>query len=395
MSKVFIHKYAGNLSAYGMALADVVHEESLPTNFRYNYSFFAQIDQRIRQLISKCVNALRGQSFKDEDIKVEIYLNMRYDRTDFALMTKTESLSKESTEFCTEDNFKNSFHSLYRQQFGFTIPDRDILIDDIRVRGIGSYEQLIKRLDLIHSVSCLDNPPVEERVECYFELQGYLSTPIYLTKRLAFGHHISGPAIIIDENFTVLVEPECRAKITERGNIIIEVSQVDQRTMNTHLDAIQLSIFSHRFMSIAEQMGRVLQRTSISTNIKERLDFSCALFSPNGGLVSNAPHIPVHLGSMGKAVEFQLQYLSDDLNVGDVLLTNHPSAGGRFNDGLRGSSGSLIELFPAGSHLPDLTVITPVFHADHQHPIFFVANRGHHADIGGLTPGLLIFIVIS
>jgi len=128
---------------------------------------------------------------------------------------------------------------------------------------------------------------------------------------------------------------------------------------------VQLSIFSHRFMSIAEQMGRTLQRTSISTNIKERLDFSCALFDEKGGLVANAPHIPVHLGSMQDAVRHQVKLLAGDLHEGDVLMTNHPCAG--------------------GTHLPDITVITPVF--DKGVPVFFVASRGHHADIGGITPG--------
>ena len=334
ISKVFVHKYAGNLSAYGMALADVVHEETLPCNFKYERSFFAQIDDRIKHLVSKCIDELRRQAFQEDDIKVEIYLNMKYEKTDFALMTRTDSLSKESTCFCTEDNFKNSFLKHYRQQFGFTIGDRNILVDDIRVRGVGSYKDLITQLDQTSSERCESPPEIEEMVDCYFEQGGYLSTPIYLMRRLRFGHQIRGPAIIIDDNFTVLVEPECRAELTSRSNILIEVSpsghQGEGQNVSTSLDAIQLSIFSHRFMSIAEQMGRVLQRTSISTNIKERLDFSCALFGPEGGLVSNAPHIPVHLGSMGKAVEFQLQYHKDDLSAGDVLLTNHPAAGGQF-----------------------------------------------------------------
>ncbi|CAM9306402.1 unnamed protein product, partial [Bubo scandiacus] len=139
------------------------------------------------------------------------------------------------------------------------------------------------------------------------------------------------------------------------------------RPVGPQLDAVQLSIFSHRFMSIAEQMGRILQRTAISTNIKERLDFSCALFGPDGGLVSNAPHIPVHLGAMQETVQFQIRNLGEDLREGDVILSNHPCAG--------------------GSHLPDLTVITPVFWPGVPKPVFFVASRGHHADIGGVTPG--------
>uniref|UniRef100_F6XQF8 5-oxoprolinase, ATP-hydrolysing n=1 Tax=Macaca mulatta TaxID=9544 RepID=F6XQF8_MACMU len=166
---------------------------------------------------------------------------------------------------------------------------------------------------------------------------------------------------------TILVEPGCQAEVTETGDIRISVGAEVPGTMGTQLDPIQLSIFSHRFMSIAEQMGRILQRTAISTNIKERLDFSCALFGPDGGLVSNAPHIPVHLGAMQETVQFQIQHLGADLHPGDVLLSNHPSAG--------------------GSHLPDLTVITPVFWPGQTRPVFYVASRGHHADIGGITPG--------
>lgn len=135
--------------------------------------------------------------------------------------------------------------------------------------------------------------------------------------------------------------------------------------MTTALDAIQLSVFSHRFMSIAEQMGKTLQRTAVSTNIKERLDFSCALFGPDGGLVANAPHLPVHLGAMQDAVRWQIRNLGDDWKEGEVLVSNHPAAG--------------------GSHLPDITVITPVF--SEGKPVFYVASRGHHADIGGITPG--------
>ncbi|XP_054168710.1 5-oxoprolinase-like [Oppia nitens] len=365
MSKVFIHKYSGILSAFGMALADVVHEETIPTSFEYNIKYFDEMDKRIINMINKCNKELKLQDFKDEDIKVEIYLNMRYEKTDFPVMTQTDGLTKDSSQFCSEDNFKNSFLTLYKREFGFTLSNRNILVDDIRVRGIGSYNEL--KFSQKSSEKSNSMPQLIDETNCYFEYLGHLKTPIYLMNDLKYGHQIDGPAIIIDTNFTVLIEPNCRADITQKGNILIEVKRLKQTFLGTNLDPIQLSIFSHRFMSIAEQMGRVLQRTSISTNIKERLDFSCALFGPNGGLVSNAPHIPVHLGSMGKAVEFQLKHLKDDLHSGDVILTNHPLAG--------------------GSHLPDLTVITPVFYSNDKKPIFFVANRGHHADIGGLTPG--------
>jgi 5-oxoprolinase (ATP-hydrolysing) len=329
MSKVFIHKFSGILSAYGMALADVVHEETIPCSFQYSNQFFAEIDRRINILIKKCTTELKKQGFQENDIDAQIYLNMRYDKTDFAVMTKTETIKKSSITFCTEENFKEAFLKQYMREFGFTIPDRTILVDDIRVRGIGSNNDLKQITE--STEKCTTNPPIDNRVECYFDEVGYLETPVFLMENLKFGHEMSGPCIIIDPNFTVLVEPNCRASLTKQGNITIEIGKTNRKIIGTDLDPIHLSIFSHRFMSIAEQMGRVLQRTSISTNIKERLDFSCALFGPDGGLVSNAPHIPVHLGSMGKAVEFQLQYLKNDLNPGDVILTNHPLAGGLYH----------------------------------------------------------------
>ncbi|XP_014811625.1 PREDICTED: 5-oxoprolinase [Calidris pugnax] len=189
----------------------------------------------------------------------------------------------------------------------------------------------------------------------------------FLLEELGCDPSVPGPAIIIDKNSTIVVEPGCTASLTPFGDISIAIGSGAPRPVGPQLDPIQLSIFSHRFMSIAEQMGRILQRTAISTNIKERLDFSCALFGPDGGLVSNAPHIPVHLGAMQETVQFQIRNLGEDLREGDVILSNHPCAG--------------------GSHLPDLTVITPVFWPGVPKPVFFVASRGHHADIGGITPG--------
>ena len=197
----------------------------------------------------------------------------------------------------------------------------------------------------------------------------WLDTPVFDLQKLPPNFSKSGPAIIMNGNSTTVIEPNCTVEISPDSNILITVHQEHVKKLDSSkCDPIQLSIFSHRFMSIAEQMGRRLQRTAISTNIKERLDFSCALFGQDGGLVSNAPHIPVHLGAMQQAVIFQIDQVKKGLltiNKGDVILSNHPMAG--------------------GSHLPDLTVITPVFKNDEI--IFFVANRGHHADIGGSTPG--------
>ncbi|CAH8521539.1 unnamed protein product [Dicrocoelium dendriticum] len=209
---------------------------------------------------------------------------------------------------------------------------------------------------------------LDDITQTYFD-QGFMDTAVYLLDHLLAGHQIAGPAFIISPHSTILIEPYCVATISRVGNIEIEINYLPSSidSISTHLDPIRLSIFSHRFMSIAEQMGKVLQQTAISTNIKERLDFSCALFAQDGGLVANAPHIPVHLGAMQHAVQYQIDATGNQFSPGEVLLSNHPCAG--------------------GSHLPDLTVITPVFVGDARKPAFFVANRGHHADIGGSTPG--------
>jgi 5-oxoprolinase (ATP-hydrolysing) len=196
-----------------------------------------------------------------------------------------------------------------------------------------------------------------------------VATPVYRLEALPRGGVIVGPAILLDNITTVLVEPGCTARITRAGNIRIAIGAAPAADLaaSAAVDPVQLAIFAHRFMGIAEQMGRTLQRTSVSVNIKERLDFSCALFGPDGGLVANAPHLPVHLGAMQEAVRFQLRHWgAAALQEGDVLVSNHPQLAG-------------------GSHLPDITVITPFF--DGARIVFFVASRGHHADIGGITPG--------
>ncbi|XP_054717716.1 5-oxoprolinase-like [Uloborus diversus] len=360
ISTIFIHRYAGILSAFGMALADVVSEAQESCAKIYCAENFEYIDSRIEELSNRCREALQSQGFSEKEITLELFLNLRYVKTDCSLMCIGPSVT--SPPYCLKENFLTCFLERYEREFGFCIPDRDIVVDDIRVRGIGN-----QHFDFSCEIENAVNPPEPKVVEkCYFD-GGYQDTAIYMLSDLRCGHEIIGPAIIIDVNCTILVDPDCVASITKDGSVLIQVLKSEMKCVGTELDMIQLSIFSHRFMSIAEQMGKVLQRTSISTNIKERLDFSCALFGPDGGLVSNAPHIPVHLGAMQEAVQFQMHYLGDNIHPGDVLLTNHPCAG--------------------GSHLPDLTVITPVFYGANSKPVFFVASRGHHADIGGLTPG--------
>eukprot|EP00112_Aurelia_sp_Birch-Aquarium-sp1_P015543 Seg3453.3 transcript_id=Seg3453.3/GoldUCD/mRNA.D3Y31 product=5-oxoprolinase protein_id=Seg3453.3/GoldUCD/D3Y31 len=361
MSQIFIHKYSGILSAYGIALADVVHEAQEPSADIYKEESFERIASRIDVLVKQCVEELTGQGFTRDQISCEPFLHMRYDRTDCALMCSAPNTKKPGG--CKHGDFKAAFLERYKREFGFIIPDRPIIVDDIRVRATGKSGVQAEK-----EKPRATTPAIAETVtKCFFE-DGFHDTSVYLMEGLTFGHVINGPAIIIDKNSTILVEPGCIANVTKTGDVSIQIlSRKGQHVLGEKLDPIQLSIFSHRFMSTAEQMGRVLQRTSISTNIKERLDFSCAMFGPDGGLVANAPHIPVHLGAMQETVKYQIKTLGDDLRDGDVILSNHPSAG--------------------GSHLPDLTVITPVFYKKHSKPVFYVASRGHHADIGGITPG--------
>jgi 5-oxoprolinase (ATP-hydrolysing) len=240
------------------------------------------------------------------------------------------------------------------------LENREIIIDDIRVRAIAKSDE-IKKIVIQNNQG--EAKPVAES-DCYFD-QGWLKTGIYLLEDLKPGNRILGPAIIMQNASTILIEPSCQADFTDYGDICITLFSTEQQELSTEVDPIQLSIFSNLFMSIAEQMGRTLQKTAISTNIKERLDFSCAIFDASGDLVANAPHVPVHLGAMSEAVKKQIEIQKGQLNPGDVLVTNHPAAG--------------------GSHLPDITMITPVW--DDEKPIFFVANRGHYADIGGISPG--------
>uniref|UniRef100_A0A8C2GXF7 5-oxoprolinase, ATP-hydrolysing n=1 Tax=Cyprinus carpio TaxID=7962 RepID=A0A8C2GXF7_CYPCA len=353
MKTVFIHKYSGVLSAYGLALADVVEEVQEPCSLKYEAGSFSDLDSRIKQLSQRCDQILCKRGFSSSQINIEVFLHLRYEGTDCALMI-TAAGHPSNAHSCTSGDFRTAFTKRYLKEFGFTITDRPIMVDDIRVRGFGKSGIRSK----VQPKAEQKSPSPIKMTQCYFE-DRYLDTSVYLWENLSCDHSIQGPAIIIDKNSTILVEPACVAHLTEDGDVCIDVGTGTQCVLGTELNAIQLSIFSHRFMSIAEQMGRVLQRTSISTNIKERLDFSCAVF----GLYSSSAHIPC----TGSFDVFQIKAAGGSMQEGDVILSNHPCAG--------------------GSHLPDLTVITPVFRDGMRVPVFFVASRGHHADIGGITPG--------
>jgi 5-oxoprolinase (ATP-hydrolysing) len=349
ISKIHIHRFSGILSAYGIGLADTVVEKQQPFSGILHPDIMAEVNRRLDKLQQEAEQELLAQGFVSASISTCRYVNLRYQGTDTAMMIEQED--QESPE--------ERFTRTHLREFGFACPDRDILLDDLRVRATGRAGGV-----LVQSIQKIESPPRRrDRVPCFFE-QGWLETDLYDLADLGAGHVISGPAILIQNTATIVVEPGCTARITETGDVIINVGSRQQTRLSKEVDPVQLAIFSNLFMSIAEQMGRMLQKTAVSTNIKERLDFSCALFDPRGNLVANAPHVPVHLGAMSEAVREQIRRCND-LSDGDVLVANHPAAG--------------------GSHLPDITVMTPVF--DNNDIIFWVASRGHHADIGGISPG--------
>ncbi|KAI9851721.1 MAG: hypothetical protein M1838_002936 [Thelocarpon superellum] len=371
--QILVHRYSSVLSAYGMALADVVDERQAPESkvWRDQAEVRNELKESMVRLKEKSTEALQTQGFDEHQIEFEEYLNMRYRGTESALMIVKPTTEEAKSDFAGDDwAYGQAFVKHHELEFGFTLPDRDIIVDDVRVRGIGksprgmekSVDQQLKRItptDLVGDAKCHGVKHV------YFE-GGRRDTPIYKLEDLAVGDRIKGPAILADGMQTLVITPGAHALVIETHVVIhIGGDQAASQVNAREVDPIMLSIFAHRFMAIAEQMGRALQKTSVSTNVKERLDYSCALFDATGGLVANAPHLPVHLGSMSTCVRTQAKIWEGKLKRGDVIVSNHPEYG--------------------GTHLPDITVITPAFNDDQI--IFYVASRAHHADIGGILPG--------
>jgi 5-oxoprolinase (ATP-hydrolysing) len=376
--QILVHRYSSVLSAYGMALADVVDERQEPDSTVWDDKGDVKeaLKKKMVELKQKSRKALQDQGFGDESIVYEEYLNMRYRGTESALMAVKPEKGDVEKEFNGDEwAFGMAFVKQHQQEFGFTLPDRDIIVDDVRVRGIGkSFNALDKTVD--QQLKEIKPKDVKSRDKEYKRSKVYFDgsrqdTPIYKLEDLAVGDRIKGPAILADGTQTIVVTPGATALIIETHVVINigdeELKDKSKADTTKEVDPIMLSIFAHRFMAIAEQMGRALQKTSVSTNVKERLDYSCALFDSTGGLVANAPHLPVHLGSMSTCVRRQAEIWKGKLVKGDVIVSNHPEFG--------------------GTHLPDITVITPSFSASGDKILFYVASRAHHADIGGILPG--------
>ncbi|QKX53922.1 uncharacterized protein TRUGW13939_01002 [Talaromyces rugulosus] len=361
---VIVHRYSSILSAYGMALADVVHEAQEPASGVLDQKSLSVLRDRIEVLKAKVQSELETDGISKAQIHHEVYLNLRYQGTDNLLMI----LDPE------DGDFSEAFVREHKREFSFTFPGRAIVVEDVRVRGVGKSLSVPPEApqDELKTAGVIPTgkDTQDDSTTVCFSGVGYVKTPVFFLDNLKPGNHINGPAMIIDKTQTIVVEPHATATILSRHvilNVALKTKREDSGESTLVVDPIRLSVFGYRFMSVADQMSRMFQKTSVSTNIKERLDFSCAVFSPDGKLVANAPNVPVHLGSMEYAVRYQHEKYLGKLRPGDHICTNHPLAG--------------------GTHLPDITIITPVWDADGKEITFYVASRGHHAEIGGIQPG--------
>ncbi|KAF5003661.1 hypothetical protein FDECE_9804 [Fusarium decemcellulare] len=376
--QILVHRYSSVLSAYGMALADVVDERQEPESmvWKDDDKTVGELQKKMQKLKDQSQHALKDQGFEDDEIAFEEYLNMRYRGTESALMIVKPSAEEAKEHFGGKDwDFGQAFVKQHRYEFGFTLDERDIIVDDVRIRGIGkSFRHQEETVD--NQLKTLKQNEVSEQKklnsqQVYFE-GGRKETPVFKLEDLNTGDSIPGPAMLADGTQTIVVTPTATALIL-KTHVVINLekdgskSESAKASTDREVDPIMLSIFGHRFMAIAEQMGRALQKTSVSTNVKERLDFSCAIFDATGGLVANAPHLPVHLGSMSTCVRRQAEIWKGKLEKGDVIISNHPAYG--------------------GTHLPDVTLLMPAFDAKGENILFYAASRAHHADIGGISAG--------
>ena len=377
MTQVYIHPLAGVLSAYGMGLAQVraLREEAVERRLEEAQ---AELEERTARLGERCAAELAEQGCAVE--RVERRVHLKYEGTDTAL-----AVALGSGQAMRED-----FERLYRARFSFLMPDRALIAEAVSAEAVGKSDAPGERPGA-DKAGLAPAQPVEH-VETIAGGERH-RTPVFARQALAPGGRVKGPAIIAEQNATTVVEPGWEAEVTALDHLVLRrtVARRVRYAAGTQADPVMLEVFNNLFMSIAEQMGVRLAQTAYSVNIKERLDFSCALFDAEGSLIANAPHMPVHLGSMGESIKTVIARNAGTMRPGDVYVLNDPYNG--------------------GTHLPDVTVITPVYPEGHgdgppetgtkpeRHgdspqkagtvptPLFYVGSRGHHADIGGITPG--------
>ncbi len=356
MKRVFLHPFAGVLSAYGMGLADVRAMREIQVEKPFAEDAAKQVDLAAVALVEEARAEVLEQGVAQDQLEVRVRALLRYQATDTSLEVDAGSLADMLT----------AFEQAHRQQFGFIVPDRPLVIEAVSVEAIGATEVVT---DPENALADPHGVPTAVDEVSLSSLGVTTKVPLYRRDDLKPGHQVKGPAVITESIGTVVVEDGWRAELNSRSHLVM--SRYKERpkieAVGTHVDPVMLEVFNNLFMSIAEQMGTTLAKTSYSVNIKERLDFSCAIFDAAGHLVANAPHVPVHLGSMGESIKTVIRENSDSMRPGNVYMLNAPYNG--------------------GTHLPDVTVITPVFDKEGQEVLFYLGSRGHHADIGGRTPG--------
>ena len=351
INRILIHPLAGVLSAFGMGLADLSahHQKTIGRALTDDGEIAAR--SAIKSLEAQGRQDLTAQKVEASQINSTHTAYLRYSGSDTHLpivLTDNQDL-------------KSNFEAAHRDRFSFILPDSEIIVQSVGVESYGGGEQ-------VADVPISERTTKPKNETRFYSKAKWHDVKVYARDDLVPEIHIHGPAIILDAGGTNVVEPGWSAVLTSRQNLVLtrnadETSSVQNLTVR---DPVRLEIFNNLFMSIAEQMGAVLQNTAASVNIKERLDFSCALFDGDGGLVANAPHMPVHIGSMDASIK-ALIASGIDMHAGDSFVHNNP--------------------YDGGTHLPDINVITPVFDKSGTNLLFFVASRGHHADVGGIAPG--------
>ena len=353
ISKVLIHPYAGVLSAYGMGLAEIrsIREGHLEQNIEE----IENAKTLINKLSLKAKEDLTKQGIENSSIKLVKLAFLHYQGSHQNL----------EINFDTVEKMREAFEQEHKKRFGFFVDGRTIFVEMLTVEAIGKTTDNIKFLN-VSSQSKVAAPIAHKTM--YVD-NNKNSVPIYKRSDLKIEQKVIGPAIISEATGTNVIERGWLGSLDKYYNLILSRAEEkkSEKGLGTSVDVVMLEVFNNLFMNIAEQMGATLANTAYSVNIKERLDFSCALFDNSGALVANAPHVPVHLGSMSEAIRTVIKLNKNDIFPGDVFVLNAP--------------------FNGGTHLPDVTVITPVFDNDGKQITFFVASRGHHADIGGKTPG--------
>lgn len=356
MKKVFVHSLAGVMSAYGMGLADQSAMREEAVELRLTEAPAELLEARLAALGNAVVGELQSQGVASERIRLIRRVHLRYEGTDSAIVVL----------FDDAPLMKTQFETAYKKRFSFLMPAKALVVEAISVEAIGVSDA--------PSESVAPAAPRAGALSAHQMVKMYAAgawrdTGLYQRAGIRVGDVITGPAIIAEDNATTIVEPGWQAVVTPYNHLVLTRVEAlpERRAIGTTADPVMLEIFNNLFMSIAEQMGLRLQNTAYSVNIKERLDFSCAIFDAAGNLIANAPHMPVHLGSMGESIKTVMNANAGTMRPGDVFMLNDPYNG--------------------GTHLPDVTVISPVFDEAGRDILFYVGSRGHHADIGGTTPG--------